>query len=44
MDHNTEQEKAFLTQINTLNSRVEELTSQLLKEQSTARETKVLLY
>ena len=44
MDHDTEQGKAFLTQINTLNSQVEELTLQLLKEKSSSKETKVLLY
>ena len=43
MDHMTEQENTLQTQVNALNSQVNELKIELLKEKTTAKETKVFI-
>ena len=42
MEHMTEEKDTFQTQVNDFNSQIEKLKFELLKEQTTAKKTKVL--
>ena len=44
MEYISEEKIALQDQMNTLNSQIDRLKSELLKEQSTVRETKVSIY